>query len=547
MRKFYKNSMLAVATMFCTAGFGQTEIVNDYYSADKGYGVSPNSMISNSSVMVFSGVTDALSRGMLGTTYFWEPFLTDGTADVFKGFNLNPLIDGGLNMGSNPKHFFVFNDEIYFTATDDTDTDGIYKINNETNEVELVTTKWVPANQPQVGLAGFPATEKFYVVGKNPEDETDTNNYLLTWDGTDALPTMKTNQVSMFAGALFSIDGSKNFVSLGGATDAYVFGATNPNEDIGTEVCVYYYNRARGAMATFTDINPGVKVVNDVEYQLDGAPEDFTVIDGVVYFNSAITNKVWKIDLNEGATATLVESINNAINANTTLDIHTVYDGKLVLSGVATTEESATETSPVNLFLYDPVTENVTSVLTTGDGELRDISSVVVLNDILYFGANYRSVPYDYMNNASPLFSYDGTELVNLTPGLTGVRDLHVFNDKIYFAGTDAQGVDNGDGTYSSTYSELFVYSPVENSTTGIGKVAGPAALKIYPNPSSGILNIEGAPVEQGTYSIYDLGGKLMDQGSFDGTKIDYNVSAGTYLLRVVADKETKVTMIVVE
>ncbi len=546
MKKFYKSSLVALSTLFCTAGFAQTEMVKDFHPADKGFGLAPTSIVSTSEFMVFSGTADAKVHPIFGTNSFPEPFVTNGTAEEFYELDLNPMIDNGTKYGSNPKNFFVFKDEIYFTATSDTAT-ALYKISALSGSAEFVTSKWVPSYQPQIVMSGFPASEHVAFVGKDPNNAEDDNYYILLWDGEAEMPSMKSNQTSMFAGALYSIDGTRGFVGLGGVSDIWVFGAQNLNEDIGTELCVAYYNRARGAQAIFTDLNEGTKTVNEVVYQLDGSPEDFTVIDNVIYFNSAITNEVWKLDIGAGQmNAVKVDTINSSINQNTIVKLLSVYDGKLVFSGVKRTATDSTSTSPVNLFTYDPATEMVEALITSSEYEIRDPRSMVAMGDYLYFGGNYRSIPYDYTQNASPLFRYDGSEIVNLTPGLKSVREMHAFNDKLYFSAKNDTAIDNGDGSYSSSYDELFVYDP-SFIPTGLSKEKAYQKVQFWPNPSNGVLNISGAQEGVGTYSLYNLNGQLMDEGKFSSNKIQYDVPKGTYLLRVYTQNQMHVEKIMVE
>ena len=507
------------------------EIVKDFLPVEKGFGITPSDIVSNSEMMVFTGAVDGLDRGWLGITLFTEPFVTNGTADKFTALDINPNLNGDYKLSSNPKFYFVLKDTIYFVANDGTN-DGLYKMLDVDGNYELVTTEWVPRYQPIVNsmdVAVFADTIQ--------ADSEDDNIYFLEWDGNEeSIPSVATGHEG-----LYNMSGSAGFgtMTVAGAT-YYVFAAQNPNEDIGNELCVIYYNRRTGYAAQFTDLAPGDADENG--YLDNGSPENFTVLGYEVYFND-IKGQVWKVDLAAGFDAVLVDDINSVINiGNTVTNVLGTFDGKLLFSGVSKTE-AGTETDPRNVFTYNPGDGSVSPLNTSADYEIRDPESFVELDGKLYFSGNYRTIPYDNAASGNPLWCWDGTDLTTIASDLKGVRELHIFNNKVYFSATDPDGVDNGDETFDSTYAELFVYDP--STATGISKV-NTSEMVVAPNPSNGFVTISGINTQEAAYILYDMSGKQVEKGLVVANQIDFKVGAGVYLLKVENKDQVQVVKIII-
>jgi hypothetical protein len=159
---------------------------------------------------------------------------------------------------------------------------------------------------------------------------------------------------------------------------------------------------------------------------------------------------------------------------------------------------------------------------------------------IIYFtGANKAG--------STVLYSYDGSSVQTIDESITNVGNLTVFNNKIYMSAEDVDGFDeNGDGSSMVTTGiELFVYAPSDNPT-GISKASELNNLEIYPNPSSGHLNIKGLENEQGSYELFDLTGRRLERGLVNNGQINYNLGKGIYVLRVQDGNRTQITKITV-
>ncbi len=83
--------------------------------------------------------------------------------------------------------------------------------------------------------------------------------------------------------------------------------------------------------------------------------------------------------------------------------------------------------------------------------------------------------------------------------------------------------------------------------TTGIGDVAGNNGLHIYPNPASGVVNIQlSGRSERTTVSVLDMAGREVSgtvaEHSNNVTLPLNDIPAGTYMLRIIADGQAPET-----
>nr|WP_321409282.1 InlB B-repeat-containing protein [uncultured Carboxylicivirga sp.] len=425
-----KNYLAILLLMISTLTIGQTvDLVKDYYSYENGWGITPNKFISNSQMLVFSGAEAAIDfRGFL--TMSNEPFVTDGTADNFTMCDIYP----GTDYQSNPNYYFVLNDNIYCVATD-TEGEKMFKINDLTGAFEVAAT-WVPNNKP-ILITEY-GTEKIIFAGTNPDDNTDTNMYLLQWDGTTTSPTIR------IASPIVDVSITNKVYFYGGASNLTFLYAKDPsNTDAGYQFCVYI-KTFRGAAATYYNLVEGY----------DDYLEDFTNVGGTVYFNDR-NNLVWKFDM-DTAEPVNVTSINDVIEENTNLKLLGEYNDNLIFVA------SPSGNDQRRLYSYDPSTEAITVI---SDKDLRDIKNIEFLDGMLYFVANERVYDengnYDSSLSGARMFVYDGATVQSVSDGYLVDMEFTPFNGKMYFSGQDDDGVFEADGTTpATTHREVFTYTP---------------------------------------------------------------------------------------
>ncbi|MCG8581344.1 MAG: InlB B-repeat-containing protein [Bacteroidales bacterium] len=432
-----KNYLAILFSLIASISFAQVEIVKDYYPTDNEWGVGPENLISNSEMLVFSGAVNAQWVSFWNSySYYYEPFVTDGTPTSFTPLDINP----GATVASAPKYYFVLADQIYCVATD-ADSEKLIKINDLTGAFEEAAT-WLPGNMPVVDKAKSTFDkDKILFAGKNPADATDENMYLLKWDGITADPEL----VHTSQAPIYNVNIGNKLIHLGGARDYYVMYAKDPNnESLGYQCCI---------SSTFWGTTSAMffDLVTDFDDYLEG----FTVVDSKVYFNDR-NNMVWST---QGAEPAAVADINDNIKQNTNLQLLGEWEGKLVL--VAEPATSATDHR--RMMLYDPSKTGADAITILGERDTRGVEQFTILNGMIYFSANERLYDTDgttYIGSKTAIFCYDGQELHNVSGDLNFTGNPVSFNGKIYFSAEDEEGVDNGDGTFSTTHNELFSYTP---------------------------------------------------------------------------------------
>ena len=97
------------------------------------------------------------------------------------------------------------------------------------------------------------------------------------------------------------------------------------------------------------------------------------------------------------------------------------------------------------------------------------------------------------------------------------------------FGGTDLQIQDTGPD------SDFFIakYQP-QNTGVGINEASALNSVKVYPNPTSGMLNLQGK-VALTSYTLCDLQGRVVKQGNIESNQVDLSrLESGVYVLGVV-------------
>lgn len=500
--------MLTISTLV----MAQTvEIVKDYYPNEKQFGLMPNNIVSNSSMMFFSGAEAMRDMGFRGTFYFYDAFTSDGSSNNINALDVYPGQD--LGQQSAPEKAFVLNGEIYFIATDGT-AEGIYKVDDANGNYSLVTTDWIPSSQPKTHA--FDAG-KVVFSGVNPADAADTKKYILEWDGN------ATNSPAIINGhsGMYDMNPGNGFASISAAgATYYVMMAKDPNDvnDVYQLCAIYYDRRAFGDKAQFTKLN--------ADATKSDYARNFTALGYSVYFDDG-AGKVWMVDFSSSPTAVEVTDINSEISTDgNTTKVMGTFDDKLVFSAYNSGETT------FSIFIYDPsaATNPVTKL---NDGfEIRNLNNAIEVDGKLYFEGQYNTIPYDYDSRVTPLWCYDGATLQQLATNLSAISNIHSFNNKVYFSAEDTDGAFLQDGTTpASTLRELFVYDPA-GTPTSIERAFDSKDITISPNPSYGFVNVEGVD-NQTTYEIYSIAGSLVEKGIVNNGQIDYNVQPGVYLLKV--------------
>ena len=188
---------------------------------------------------------------------------------------------------------------------------------------------------------------------------------------------------------------------------------------------------------------------------------------------------------------------------------------------------------------YDPVS-NTTQKLYNFRVPNSALSAFTYYAGDLYFCA-------ETPQPSSNIFVFDGvnppTLLDNIAQNvnITDARDFYVYNGALYFSATDS--------LYGHQYGrELFKYT---SPKAAIVKDVEPNAirtLQVYPNPTNGVLQLEGLPTNAGSlqFQLYNTQGQRLAAWEELITDASYtvptsklsNLAMGTYFIQVKSTQE---------
>jgi len=95
---------------------------------------------------------------------------------------------------------------------------------------------------------------------------------------------------------------------------------------------------------------------------------------------------------------------------------------------------------------------------------------------------------------------------------------------------------------------DFFVAQYGQDCSLGINEIANNFSVKLYPQPASGVVNLQ-SQTHLRRYEIYNLQGKSLQQGQVQQNQIDISrLSNGLYIIKILSDDhKTQVLKMVVE
>ena len=152
------------------------------------------------------------------------------------------------------------------------------------------------------------------------------------------------------------------------------------------------------------------------------------------------------------------------------------------------------------------------------------------------------STPETY-TATSGLASYVWTVVGGTIQSGQGTNEITVLWDGGITEGVVTVEVGNGDGCTKSQSHNVMI------AGVGIYEAIGLVA-SIYPNPTNGILHIEVGSAGTTELTVFDLSGKLLRAEQLNGSTHRADLSelvAGTYVLKLQAEKGTSVAKVIIE
>ncbi|OMP30157.1 T9SS type A sorting domain-containing protein [Mangrovimonas sp. DI 80] len=456
---------------------------------------------------------DSSGENTGGVDYGSELWVTDGTEEgtMF----IQDTREGGASGG--PEGYFEYNGALYFSANSGSGHE-LFKLNASGTGAEPVGD--VPGFYSFCELDG-----KIYFI--NNQNQADSS--LWVFDGTSASQVTNNSEATLgtevLSGAVSDV-APKTILPYNGklyfmATMSLDNASEDFSQNIGYEL--YSYDPATSEFALVKDVSPGANTQND-----GAAGSNITsliIMGDKFYFKAGMENILYESDGTADGTIPVSVVMDAGIDGVVSLF---VWNDKLYFEGddgVVETGEVADTSSDDQLFMYDPSANTVTQISSNVE-EDYDPRFYAIVGDDLYYGASIDDDDGDFsifrIQNGS-----NTPELIEATLDYD-CEDLVEFNGKLYFNGDD-------DGLETPvTGAELYVLDPASLS---VNKVLANVA-KVYPNPATEYLmvssNLLNAP-----YTIYDITGKVAQDGVIETERVDLNLNQGMYLFEVTIDSGT--------
>lgn len=243
--------------------------------------------------------------------------------------------------------------------------------------------------------------------------------------------------------------------------------------------------------------------------------------DGV--FLRHVNNSVWASS-NSGLTDSTINSMylySNMLYACTDLGVYfldtlsnswTNYDSQLSSFKIYSIAiKGDTVVAGSDHFIFQSVDNGITwDAHSIAPGE--KVKSILFVDADIYAGCS--DGVYRYTNN-QPSW--------NLMFSVINVEELHIANSYLF----------------ASTTEGLFKFIIPSSGTAGIIESDFDLTAEIYPNPTSGSLNIKSASIEIDEIIILDVTGKIVKSMAFEKTIDVSNLSRGVFFIKLIAGDRT--------
>lgn len=498
------------------------------------------------------------ARGLgIGT----ELYKTDGTQ---VGTTLISDIMTAPTYGSYPENFTVFQNQLFFTASHAVYGRELFKTDGTTvtlvkdiNPGSANSTTFTEENQ-----SAFIEYDGFLYFFAN-----DHQSYFFDWDlwrtdgttaGTTKVLEIGVPQVSGFKKNFKLIDGKFYFIKkLATTTLLFQF---NPNTqslielaNLNGEITHMYefenklfFNSSSNILYYTTGIlnslNSYINFVNTIgSRQMKVLGSNLIFIGGNLdlykcYFNS--TNSTYETSPLYSFSGT-IDPFSFARVSNSANEIFVEYNNKLYFDAREATSPTNSSGGKINqIYSTDGFNTQVVVPIDNIDFPPQSgnhIRNLVVHNDAFYFTMYDYSIYYDQLWKANPTTgSYEQLSFPNsaTTPKyIAAEHQSKSYNDLVWFNNSLFMGAFT-----TAEEKELWKFtggSDLSISSNTLDKI------KIFPNPTSGILNIQVDNLAQINVEVFDILGKKVAQFSKQSQIDISNLIPGLYFIKVLNTQTT--------
>jgi hypothetical protein len=166
------------------------------------------------------------------------------------------------------------------------------------------------------------------------------------------------------------------------------------------------------------------------------------------------------------------------------------------------------------LFRSGQIEQYNSNVIVSGNTQIHDVASSYQYS-IPNLGAGAQVI---WSINNGLILSGQGTSSITVSWGLNGVGEIK------------AEIID------SLLPCKKIGKLVVEIGTTNMNEIAVNLAVRIYPNPTSSIIQIESEINHIATIRVIDLNGRVIDDKEYDGTYDSSNLCQGIYVLELIGE-----------
>lgn len=440
---------------------------------------------------------------------------------------------------SNPASLTLFQNQVFFNASSGTTAPGtgqeLYKTDGTTTGTALVTDL----------NPGTAAGNPFNLVVLNPTtlmfggNNGVTGSELFKTDGTaagtvnvfDASGTSNSaswienlNGTAIIGYTVTGGTGRELYRSTGAVGNCDLILDINPGTANGVGSVSYtalnnvFFTANSGTTGTelwkTNGTTAGTSLVRDIRPGTDSSsPNNFAILGTNIYFsaNGGVNGlELWKSD---GTTAGTVEVLDlNVGPTNSNPD-------KLTTIGTKLYYFAAPDASGTDLYVFDGTTNLKLLDLNATTGSAYN-TNFVSLGGLVYFAVDSSDA-----DTKRELWQTDGTAsgtvpvvpLSSLNQNATDINNITLSGGKLYFSGEVLDGV------------ELYSYTPLLLSKSDFTK----STILVFPNPTTGMVQIVGLENTSYSYEISDISGKLIQSGNVTDNQVNINAGFGIYFLKI--------------
>jgi len=387
---------------------------------------------------------------------------------------------------SSPNFFFELGGVLYFSANEGA---GLRIFQTDGTDAGTVSTNNTFSNLQPIVIGS-----KAYMTA------TTLGNTFYEFDGTtfQEVPDSGAGVATPIGGQYIEYDANTIFIYMDYSTET---------DAIGRELYAYDIS------------NQSYSLIKDVVAGTDNAGiSNFTKMGTTVYFEA--DGMLWQTDGTDPGTVAVAAAMNAGVD-----NVRNFYGwlGDLYFEG--------DDGNGDQLWKYDPVADAVTNLSNiSGANNNHDPDDFVPYNGWLYYRGE------DANDSDGHLFRTDGSVIEQLDNTIKDVDDMILYNNILYFEGED-EIADLGN--------ELYSFDPASLS---INAVSANLNVKIYPNPSTDVINISHDLNAEIDYQIIDITGKLIKDGTLEQNQIRHNLDSGLYVLKLyTTSKLAKTQKIIVK